>query len=261
MNTHMAPLGVADLTSAPAMIEVRDLVKEYGKVTAVGGISFTVRKGEVFALLGPNGAGKTTTIKVLTTLLPPTRGGALVGGMDVVKEPHEVKKMFGIVFQESSLDDEMTAMENLNFYSALYGISKPIRAARGEELLKEFELWDRRNERVKAYSGGMRRRLEIIRSLMHTPQLLVLDEPTVGLDPQARAHLWRRLQSLNANQQMTIFLTTHYLEEVERVAHRLAIIDHGILIAEGTADEIKERTQSVTLDEAFIKLTGEALRS
>jgi len=242
------------------MIELVSLTKRFGSLTAAQDVSLTVARGEIFALLGPNGAGKTTTIKMLATLLRPTEGSAYIGGFDVQKNTREARRHFGIVFQESSLDDQMTAIQNIEFYSRLYGLSRNYALSRAEELLREFALWDRRFDNVRTYSGGMRRRLEVIRSLLHRPQLLILDEPTAGLDPQTRVQLWKYLKRLQAAEDLTIFLTTHYLEEVDKVADRLAIIDHGKLITQGTAAQVKQRTASETLDEAFIALTGEVLR-
>jgi ABC-2 type transport system ATP-binding protein len=242
------------------MIRVSNLVKKFKNTTAVAGVSFFVPEGEIFAFLGPNGAGKTTTIKILTTMLKPTSGTATIDGLDVTKEQSEVRRRFGIVFQDSSIDDNMSADDNLQFHAVLYGIRRRERQARIEELLVRFELWERRSEKVRTYSGGMRRRLEIARSLLHTPRILFLDEPSAGLDPQTRSYLWKQVKLLNETEGITVFLTTHYLEEAERVAHRIAIIDHGEIIAQGTADELKDRTSASTLDDAFVALTGTAIR-
>jgi ABC-2 type transport system ATP-binding protein len=249
-----------DRQSGHPMIRVENLAKNYGNIAAVKGISFSVRQGDIFALLGPNGAGKTTTIKILTTLLFPTSGTVELDGLDVTLHPHEARKRFGIVFQESSIDDGMTAYENMEFHSVLYGLSRKQRAERIRELLTRFELWERRNDEVKQYSGGMRRRLEIARCLLHTPKILFLDEPSAGLDPQTRNHLWNQVLKLNQSEGLTVFLTTHYLEEAERVAHQIAIVDHGTIVAEGTAKQLREQTGSETLDQAFVTLTGAAMR-
>ena len=243
------------------MIRVRNLVKKYGDLTAVNDITFDVEKGEIFAFLGPNGAGKTTTIKMLTTLLTPTSGAVELDGLNPAVQHNEARKRFGIVFQDPSLDDELTAYENMDFHGVLYKVSRRDRLERIEKLLKLFELWDRRNDPVKQFSGGMKRRLEIARGLLHTPRIIFLDEPTLGLDPQTRNQLWTHVQKLNTEEQVTVFLTTHYMEEAERVAHRIAIIDHGKIVAQGTSQELKEQTQKDTLEQAFLALTGSTIRS
>jgi len=223
-------------------------------------VSFTVEEGEIFAFLGPNGAGKTTTIKMLTTLLKPTSGSMRLDGLDPMTAQHEARKKFGIVFQDPSLDGELTAAENMEIHGVLYHVPHKARRQRTEELLKLFELWERRNELVKKYSGGMKRRLEIARGFLHTPKILFLDEPTLGLDPQSRNQLWTHVKSVNEAERVTVFLTTHYMDEADRVAHRIGIIDHGKLVAQGTPAEIKERTGSETLEDAFLKLTGTTIR-
>jgi ABC-2 type transport system ATP-binding protein len=242
------------------MIRVHNLVKTYGEITAVNDISFSVEKGEIFAFLGPNGAGKTTTIKMLTTLLKPTKGRVELDGLDPAVQHNEARKRFGIVFQDPSLDEELTAFENMDFHGILYSVPKKLRHERTEHLLKLFELWDRRNDQVKQFSGGMKRRLEIARGLLHTPRIVFLDEPTLGLDPQTRNQLWSHVKKLNEEEQVTVFLTTHYMEEAERVAHRIAIIDHGKIVAQGTAAELKEQTKTETLEQAFLALTGSTIR-
>ena len=242
------------------MIRVQNLVKRYGDFTAVGDISFEVRQGEIFAFLGPNGAGKTTTIKVLTTLLKPTCGSVELDGLDPAVSHNEARKRFGIVFQDPSLDEELTAYENMDFHGILYKVPRKIRAERIEKLLTLFELWDRRASTVKEFSGGMKRRLEIARGLLHTPKIIFLDEPTLGLDPQTRNHLWTHVQKLNQEERVTVFLTTHYMEEADRVAHRIAIIDHGKIVAQGTPQELKTQTGSETLEQAFLALTGSSIR-
>ncbi|HEX6897025.1 MAG TPA: ATP-binding cassette domain-containing protein [Bryobacteraceae bacterium] len=242
------------------MIRVQNLVKKYGDFTAVDNISFDVGQGEIFAFLGPNGAGKTTTIKMLTTLLKPTSGTVELDNLDPSRDQTETRKRFGIVFQDPSLDDELTAWENLDLHCILYKVPRKIRRERMERLLKLFELWDRRDDPVKQYSGGMKRRLEIARGLLHTPKILFLDEPTLGLDPQTRNHLWTHVQKLNQDEKVTVFLTTHYMEEADRVAHRIAIIDHGKIVAQGTSQELKSSTNSETLEQAFLALTGSTIR-
>jgi len=242
------------------MIRARGLVKAFGDFTAVDNIEFDVAKGEIFAFLGPNGAGKTTTIKMLTTLLRPTSGSVSLDGLDPVTHQTAARKQFGIVFQDPSVDDELTAYENMDFHGVLYSVPKKLRQERIEALLKLFELWDRRKDQVKQFSGGMRRRLEIARSLLHTPKIIFLDEPTLGLDPQTRNQLWTHIKKLNDEEQVTVFLTTHYMEEAERVAHRIAIIDHGKIIAQGTPGELKAQTGTETLEQAFLALTGSTIR-
>jgi ABC-2 type transport system ATP-binding protein len=242
------------------MIHVENLVQTFGDVKAVDGVSFDVRPGEIFAFLGPNGAGKTTTIRVLTTLLVPTSGTIAIDGLDPRRNPHEVRRRFGIVFQDPSLDGELTAYENMELHGVLYHVPRKVRAERIEQLLKLFELWDRRASVVKQFSGGMKRRLEIARGLLHTPKILFLDEPTLGLDPQSRNQLWTQVKHLNATEGVTVFLTTHYMDEAERVAQRIAIIDHGRLVAQGSADELKQQTGTDSLEQAFLALTGATIR-
>jgi ABC-2 type transport system ATP-binding protein len=242
------------------MIKVENLVRNFGDVTAVDDVSFEVAAGEIFAFLGPNGAGKTTTIKMLTTLLRPTSGKIEVDGLDVASNSNEVRKRFGIVFQDPSLDQELTAFENMDLHGVLYHVPRKIRHERTEELLKLFELWERKDDYVKTFSGGMKRRLEIARGLLHTPKILFLDEPTLGLDPQSRNQLWTTVKNLNETENVTVFLTTHYMDEAERVADRLAVIDHGKIVAMGSPDELKEQTSTDSLEAAFLALTGNTIR-
>lgn len=242
------------------IIKVTELTKRYGDTLAVNNISFTVRRGEIFAFLGPNGAGKTTTLKMLTTLLTPTSGKVILNGHDPVREQNKARRSFGIVFQDPSLDNELTAYENMVFHAVLYSMPKSVWKGRIKELLELVQLWDRSNEPVKKYSGGMKRRLEIARGLLHLPQLLFLDEPTLGLDPQTRNLLWEHIIVLNKKEQITIFFTTHIMEEAERVADTVAVIDHGKIIAQGPPKELTERTGTATLEEAFLALTGKAIR-
>jgi ABC-2 type transport system ATP-binding protein len=237
------------------MIRVQDLVKTFGEVTAVGGITFEVRQGEIFAFLGPNGAGKTTTIQMLTTLLRPTSGSIAIDGLDPAARPLDVRQRFGIVFQDPSLDHELTAYENMDLHGVLYHVPR-----RNRVLLTLFELWDRRDARVKTFSGGMKRRLEIARGLLHTPKILFLDEPTLGLDPQSRNQLWTHVRHLNETEGVTVFLTTHYMDEAERVALRIAVIDHGRIVAQGSPQELKQQTNTGSLEQAFLALTGTTIR-
>src|SRR5215467_5442385 len=224
------------------MIRVANLFKKFADFTAVNDVSFEVPKGEIFAFLGPNGAGKTTTIKMLTTLLPPTSGRLELNGLDPIREPNQVRQQFGIVFQDPSLDGDLTAAENLEVHGVLYNVPRKVRRERAEMLLKLFELWERKDTLVKKFSGGMKRRLEIARGFLHTPKILFLDEPTLGLDPQTRNQLWTQVKAINELEGVTVFLTTHYMEEAERVAQRIAIIDHGKIAATGTATELKMQT-------------------
>ncbi len=242
------------------VIKVKNLTKVYNGLRAVDNISFSLKKGEIFAFLGPNGAGKTTTIKILTTLTQPTSGSIKINGYDPAREQNQVRRSFGIVFQDPSLDDQLTAYENMDFHGALYQISQDLRQKRIKKLLTFVELWERRNDFVKTFSGGMRRRLEVARGLLHHPQIFFLDEPTLGLDPQTRNHIWDYLKKLNQKEGTTIFFTTHYMEEAEKVAQRIAIIDHGRIVAQGSAAQLKQKTKTRSLEEAFIALTGYEIR-
>ena len=242
------------------MIEVKNLTKKFADFVAVNDISFNVKAGEIFAFLGPNGAGKSTTIKILTTLLQPTSGSISLNDHDPVLEPDEVRRSFGIVFQDPSLDDELTAWENMEFHGVLYDIPKKTRRENIERLLKFVDLWDRKESLVKEFSGGMKRRLEIARGLLHHPKIIFLDEPTLGLDPQTRNHMWSYLRELNEKEGTTIFFTTHYMEEADKIAQRIAVIDHGKIVAMGTSVELKAQTNSTSLEESFLALTGKVIR-
>lgn len=225
---------------AAAVIRVEDLTKRFGELTAVDRVSFDVYEGEVFGFLGPNGAGKTTTISMLVTLLAPTEGRATVAGYDVVRQQDAVRHSIGIVFQEPSLDEQLTAAENLDFHAVLYNMPTDHRKERISRVLEMVQLSDRADDLVERFSGGMKRRLEIARGLMHTPRLLFLDEPTIGLDPQTRRHIWDYITELRDRENITIFLTTHYMEEAE-FADRIAIIDHGEIVALDTPERLKKR--------------------
>jgi ABC-2 type transport system ATP-binding protein len=242
------------------IITIDHLTKKFKDFTAVDDISFTVEKGDIFAFLGPNGAGKTTTIKMLTTLLQPTSGTIFLDGSDPTKDADHARRSFGIVFQDPSLDEELTPLENMELHGVLYGIAKKDLTKKTKELLEFVELWDRRNEPVKNFSGGMRRRLEIARGLLHHPKILFLDEPTLGLDPQTRNHIWAYIKDLNEKEGITVFFTTHYLDEAERTANKIAIIDHGKIVIQGTVEELKTKTGTASLEEAFISLTGHEIR-
>ncbi len=243
-----------------AIVQVTNLTKKFQDFVAVDNISFSVPHGEIFAFLGPNGAGKTTTIKMLTTLLIPTAGTILVNGHNAVTEKHDVRKSFGIVFQDPSLEDELTTYENMEFHGVLYSIPKEERKKRIQELLTFVELWERKDSMVKTFSGGMKRRLEIARGLLHHPKIFFLDEPTQGLDPQTRNHIWSYLKNLSEKEGITIFFTTHYLEEAQEYADRIAIMDHGHIVTEGTVQTLLDQTKKDTLEGAFLALTGSDIR-
>jgi ABC-2 type transport system ATP-binding protein len=244
----------------PAIIEVADLTRRFGSFCAVDHVSFQVSPGQVFAFLGPNGAGKTTTIKMLTTILRPTSGSVLVNGFDPTRQPKEVRKSFGIGFQDPSVDDNLTAFENMDFHGALYGVPRKSRRQRTQMLLEIMELWDRRDDLVKRFSGGMKRRLEIARALLHEPRIIFLDEPTIGLDPQTRNRIWGLIKQLSRDETVTVFFTTHYMEEADRVADQIAVIDHGKIVANDTPAALKQAAGAANLEDAFIALTGRAIR-
>jgi len=220
------------------IIEVEHLVKNYGDLAAVNDISFTVDEGEVFGLLGPNGAGKTTVINILCTLSKPNSGKALINGFDADHQRSQVRQSIGLVFQDPSLDDRLTALENLEFHSRVYNIPRSVRKERMEQVLNMVELWERRRDIVKTFSGGMKRRLELARGLLHHPRVLFLDEPTLGLDPQTRHRLWDFILDLRKREGTTVFLTTHYMDEAEYANH-IAVMDYGKIIALDTPQELK----------------------
>jgi ABC-2 type transport system ATP-binding protein len=221
------------------VIEVETLTKAFGRLKAVDGVSFNVPRGEIFGFLGPNGAGKTTTINILCTLLRPTGGRASVNGHDVVKQPRQVQRSIGLVFQDPTLDEYLTAEHNLRFHAYAYHVPGAVREKRIAELLELVELSDRRKSKVSTYSGGMKRRLELARGLLHHPQILFLDEPTLGLDPQTRRHIWEYVLALRSEEDLTIFLTTHYMDEAEH-CDRIAIIDYGRVVALDSPDNLKD---------------------
>jgi ABC-2 type transport system ATP-binding protein len=221
------------------MIEVGNLSKNFGNLTAVNQVSFEVGKGEIFGFLGPNGAGKTTTINILCTLLQPTGGRAAVNGYDILTRRSQVRRSIGLVFQDPTLDEYLTAEQNLNFHAYAYRVPREVREKRLAELLELVELSDRRKSKVRTFSGGMKRRLELARGLLHHPQVLFLDEPTLGLDPQTRRRIWEHIHTLRKQEELTIFLTTHYMDEAEN-CDCIAIIDHGQIVAMDTPDKLKD---------------------
>ena len=220
------------------IIRVENLVKKFGTLVAVDSIDFSVAPGEIFGFLGPNGAGKTTTINILCTLSKPTSGQATINGYDIVHQRSRVRQSIGLVFQDPSLDEQLSGLQNLRFHALVYNIPASVREKRIEEVLTLVELWDRRHGEVRTYSGGMKRRLEIARGLLHYPKVLFLDEPTLGLDPQTRQRIWEYILELRRSEGITVFLTTHYMDEAEE-ADRIAIIDHGKLVATDTPEGLK----------------------
>lgn len=241
------------------IIEVSELTKVFnGEVKAVDGVSFTVEEGEILGFLGPNGAGKTTTLNMLATLLRPTAGSAKVNGRDIIKEADAVRRSIGYVFQDPTLDIELTGRENLDFHGRLYGLKRSVRRQRIEEMLKIVQLADRADSFVKTYSGGMKRRLEIARGLLHHPKVLFLDEPTLGLDPQTRRSIWDHIQRLNQEKRITIILTTHYTEEADYLCRRILIIDFGKIVALDSSDKLKARLKG---DIVVLSFSNSALAS
>ena len=251
MSVHRLNQGEKRIMSKQAQslaIEAAGLVKRYGEdVLAVNGVDLLVPSNTIYALLGPNGAGKTTTISILTTLIQPTGGSAMVVGSDVVEQASEVRRRIGVTFQETVLDDELTGRQVLDYHGRLYGQSKQNRQVKIAELLALVELEDAADRKANTYSGGMKRRLELIRGLMTEPEVLFLDEPTLGLDPQSRARIGEYIVNLKTQQGLTVLLTTHYMDEAEQLADRVAIIDHGRIVAEGTPNELIEQMGSDTI--------------
>ncbi len=246
-----------------AIIEVQNLVKRFGEHTAVNGVSFEVEQGEVFGLLGPNGAGKSTTIKMLTTLLPPTAGSARVAGFDIMHQTASVRRNIGYVPQALSADGSLTGYENLLIFAKLYDLPRNTRAQRVHEVLSFVGLTEAGNQLVQHYSGGMIRRLEVAQSLLHQPRVLFLDEPTVGLDPIARQAIWDQLMQLRAETDMTIFLTTHSMEEADSLCNRVGIMHRGDIVALDTPDALKAAVggADTTLNDVFVHYAGDALES
>lgn len=245
----------------PRVVEVNNLVKRFNGITAVDDITFEVKQGDIFAFLGPNGAGKSTSIKIMTTVLRPTSGKVAVNGYDVISQEREVRESIGVVFQEHTLDDYLTAFENLYYHCALYKVPRRERKERVNEMLNNIGLYDRRNHILKTFSGGMKRRIEIVRGLLHYPSILILDEPTTGLDAQTRFFLWNYIERVNRDYKVTIFLTSHNLEEIEKVSRHTAIIDNGKILANGTNKEIMDKTGADSLEKAFLEITGYSLRN
>jgi ABC-2 type transport system ATP-binding protein len=234
IETHRHPLG-------SPVIETFDLTKNFGQLVAVDHLSLSIREGEIFGLLGPNGAGKTTTLSMLATLLKPTEGTAKVSGYDILRESDAVRRSIGIVFQDPSSDDILTGKENLYLHALMYGVQRDIREQRIGEVLRLVDLEDRAKGLVKTYSGGMRRRLELARGLLHKPKILFLDEPTLGLDPQTREHIWQYIRRLVDQEGVTVILTTHYMDEAEYLCDRVAIIDDGKIVALDTPEQLKQK--------------------
>ena len=254
IETEERPNTESGRATADAVISVKDLRKSFGEVHAVDGINFDVQPGEVFGFLGPNGAGKSTTIGMLCTLLRPTKGSAHVAGYDVASETDAVRRSIGLVFQDTTLDGYLTAEQNLQFHAELYGVPRDITASRMKVLLEMVGLWDRRKTKVLTFSGGMKRRLEIARGLLHLPHVLFLDEPTIGLDPQTRSSIWSYIRELKKQEDITIFMTTHYMDEAE-YCDRIAIIDAGKIVALDTPEALKasvgkDRVQIQTDDDS-----------
>jgi len=246
-------------------IDVRDIVKTFGEFTAVDHVSFSVKVGEIFGLLGPNGAGKSTLIRMMVTLLPPSSGTALVNGFDVVTQADEVRRSIGVIPQAMTSDLELSVRENLLIFAKLYGVPREKRSHLIHDLLEAVELLQWADKPVKQLSGGMRRRVEIARGLVHQPRLFFLDEPTTGLDPVSRTAVWTMLQRIKAERGLTVLLTTHYMDEADKLCDRIAIVDHGHLVVLDTPEALKasipgRSAESVTLDEVFVHYTGRDLR-
>lgn len=242
------------------LIETKNLTKKYKELTAVDNLNLKIEEGEIFGLLGPNGAGKTTTLLMLTTLKKPTSGTAKVNNFDIIKQPDKVRKSIGIVFQDPSSDDILTGYENLKLHGWLYDMPDDLREKRIKEVLELVDLTDRKNDLVKKYSGGMRRRLEIARGLMHHPKVLFLDEPTLGLDPQSRDHIWSYIEKLAKEENITIIITTHYMDEADKLCNRLAIIDRGKIVVLGPPKKLKKDLGGDIIELKAKNLNIEALK-
>jgi ABC-2 type transport system ATP-binding protein len=246
-------------------IEVHDIVKKFGDFTAVAGISFDVKDGEIFGLLGPNGAGKSTLIRMMVTLLPPTSGTAAINGHDVIRKADDVRRSIGVIPQAMTSDLELTVYENLLIFAKLYGVPRDIRSGLIPQLLEAVELTQWADKPVKNLSGGMRRRVEIARGLVHEPRVFFLDEPTTGLDPVSRTAVWEMLRRIKAQRDLTVLITTHYMDEADKLCDRIAIVDHGKLVALDSPAALKASipgrdAATVTLDDVFVHYTGRDLR-
>jgi ABC-2 type transport system ATP-binding protein len=246
-------------------IEVRDIVKTFGDFTAVSGVSFAVKDGEIFGLLGPNGAGKSTLIRMMVTLLVPTRGTAVINGFDVVRKSDDVRRSIGVIPQAMTSDLELTVYENLLIFAKLYGVPRDTRTRLIGELLEAVELTQWADKPVKNLSGGMRRRVEIARGLVHEPRVFFLDEPTTGLDPVSRTAVWQMLRKIKSQRDLTVLITTHYMDEADKLCDRIAIVDHGKLVALDTPQALKasipgREPATVTLDDVFVHYAGRDLR-
>jgi ABC-2 type transport system ATP-binding protein len=246
-------------------IEVQNIVKKFGDFTAVSGISFNVTDGEIFGLLGPNGAGKSTLIRMMVTLLPPTSGTAIINGFDVAKKSDDVRRSIGVIPQAMTSDLELTVYENLLIFAKLYGVPRDTRTRLIGELLEAVELTQWADKPVKNLSGGMRRRVEIARGLVHEPRVFFLDEPTTGLDPVSRTAVWGMLRKIKAQRELTVLITTHYMDEADKLCDRIAIVDHGKLVALDSPQALKASipgrdAATVTLDDVFVHYTGRDLR-
>ena len=246
----------------PLAIDVRNISKNFGDFTAVNGVSFSVKRGEIFGLLGPNGAGKSTLIRMLVTLMPPSAGTALVNGFDIVSKANEVRETIGVIPQAMTSDLELSIEENLLIFAKLYGVPRAKRAGLITGLLESVELLQWKDKQVKNLSGGMRRRVEIARGLVHEPQIFFLDEPTTGLDPVSRTAVWDILNRIKATRDLTVLITTHYMDEADKLCDRIAIVDHGELVALDSPANLKASIPgaNVTLDDVFVHYTGRALR-
>jgi len=243
------------------IIQTEGITKRFNELTAVDHIDISIDEGEVFGLLGPNGAGKTTLLSMMATLIKPTEGTAIVNGYDIVRQPHGVRKSIGIVFQAPSSDEMLTGWENLQLHALMYGVPQDQRRTRIDEVLELVDLKERGKDRVKTYSGGMRRRLELARGLLHKPKILFLDEPTLGLDPQTREHIWRYISKLSTEEKVTIVITTHYMEEAESLCKRVAIIDHGKVIALDSPTNLKLRLGKSMIKAKVVNPNMEKIRS
>ncbi len=253
------------MTSPSAAVDVRSIVKRFGDFTAVDGISFSVAPGEVFGLLGPNGAGKSTLIRMMVTLLPPTSGTAVINGFDVRKQADQVRRSIGVIPQAMTTDLELSVEENLLIFAKLYGVPRERRLRLIPELLAAVELTQWADKQVKNLSGGMRRRVEIARGLVHEPRVFFLDEPTTGLDPVSRTAVWDMLRKIKGERDLTVLLTTHYMDEADKLCDRIAIVDHGTLVALDSPDALKASipgrpAEDTTLDDVFVHYTGRGLR-